>query len=291
MDGVVNLLKPPGMTSRQAVSVVKRLTGAKKAGHAGTLDPGAAGVLPVMLGKATRLFDLLGDEGKEYIGEFTFGRQTDTQDSYGKLLGQEDTAVTEEQVEAVLPQFTGKIAQTPSAFSAVHIDGKRAYDYAHRGIAVELPSRIVTVHALELMAKTGDQSYLFRVACGKGTYIRSLCVDMAAALGTVGYLSFLLRSRTGGFALDTSVTLDELEERGLAAVMGLSELLAGFPRLTAHVAYDKALKNGVRLPLNACAEQAVEGVRYCIYTSEDELVGTAYRSGNTIYTKANLRTE
>ena len=155
MDGIINVLKPAGITSRQIVSIVKRVTKEKKVGHAGTLDPGAAGVLPVMIGKGTRFFDILGDEKKEYIGEFVFGEQTTTSDSYGELVTKQECDIQIEDVRKIIPNFIGEIEQTPSIYSAIHINGKRAYDYAFEGKEVELPSRIITIYELELLEQTG----------------------------------------------------------------------------------------------------------------------------------------
>lgn len=208
--GVVNLLKPPGITSSDAVGELRRIFGQKRVGHAGTLDPGAAGVLPVCVGRATRLFDYLVDKEKEYIAEMTFGASTDTQDSYGKALEQAQTAITAEALSTALPAFLGEQEQIAPMYSALSSGGKKLYELAREGAEPVEKRRRVNIRALELLKQTGPQSFLLRVECGRGTYVRTLCYDIGKALGAPAHLSFLLRSRSGSFTLEETYTLDEL---------------------------------------------------------------------------------
>ncbi|NCB31455.1 MAG: tRNA pseudouridine(55) synthase TruB [Clostridia bacterium] len=234
--GLVNLLKPPGMTSSDAVCELRRIFNQKRVGHTGTLDPGAAGVLPICVGRATRLFDYLVDKEKEYIAEVTFGAATDTQDSYGKVLERMETAVTSQALEAALPAFLGEQEQLAPMFSALSSGGKKLYELARAGAEPVEKRRRVCIHALELLQRTGPQSFLLRVECGRGTYVRTLCQDIGKTLGVPAHLSFLLRSRSGSFSLAQAYTLDELgalrEAGALAqAVIPPDEALAGLPQM------------------------------------------------------------
>lgn len=225
MDGIINVLKPPGMTSHDAVNFLRRQSGQKKAGHTGTLDPGAAGVLIICLGRATRLIQFMEHE-KTYRAEITFGYSTDTGDIFGRITGAGDACgLTPERVARILPEFTGEISQVPPMTSAVRYKGKKLYELARRGIEVERTPRQVTIHRISLAAGTGwgtgRPRVLVDVECSAGTYIRSLCLDLGARLGCGATMSFLLRVRAGVFSLFGAVTLEEL-----AAAAGKG-LLAG----------------------------------------------------------------
>jgi len=208
------MLKPPGMSSSDLVTFVKRrLPRGTRVGHGGTLDPDAAGVLPVCIGKATRLFDYIIDKQKEYIAELKLGVVTDTQDATGAALEICDAShITEADIRAVLPRFVGDIQQIPPAFSAIKRDGKRMYDLARKGQAVELEPRQVTVDAVEYLHPLENGGHMIRIACRKGVYIRTICHDIGQALGVGGHMAFLLRDRAGYFDAEHGVTPEELEE-------------------------------------------------------------------------------
>ncbi len=212
MNGIINLLKPSNMSSNQALGHVKRIMQLKKAGHSGTLDPEAAGVLPVFLGKATRLVEYAMDGEKEYIAEVHFGIQTDTQDAQGRVVRQSFHRVEEQDVRLYLQQLPGEHLQTPPMYSAIKQNGVPLYAMARKGVDTEIPQRKITIYETEFLACTGDQRFLFRVVCSKGTYVRTLCQDMGTALHTCAHLSFLLRTRTGGFSIAQSITLQELAQ-------------------------------------------------------------------------------
>ena len=212
LEGVVNVLKPPGLTSSDVVSDIRHIFGMKRVGHTGTLDPGAAGVLPICIGRATRLFDYLVDKEKEYIGEIAFGIATDTQDSYGEAVERMDAVVTEEMVKAVLPLFTGLQNQTAPLYSALSVGGKKMYKLAREGVEVERKVREINVPALELITQTAPNRYLVRIVCSKGTYVRTLCHDIGERIGVPAHMSFLLRTRSGAFDLDGAFTIGELRE-------------------------------------------------------------------------------
>ena len=211
VHGWVVLDKPYNIGSTPMVGKVRWLFSAAKAGHAGTLDPLATGILPIALGEATKTVPFMMDAAKSYIFEITWGETRSTQDAEGEVTATSDIRPAEADIIAALPQFTGDIEQVPPKFSAIKIDGKRAYDLARAGEAVEIKSRPVRVDKFALTAMTEDTA-TFDVDCGKGTYIRSLARDLAAALGACGYVSVLRRTRVGPFTLEQSITLDELEQ-------------------------------------------------------------------------------
>ena len=237
-EGIVTVLKPPGMTSNNAVYDVRRLFGVKRVGHLGTLDPGAAGVLPVCVGRAARLFDYLVNKEKTYIAEIAFGIATDTQDSYGKVTETDPNCrVTREMLEDVLPKFVGRQKQTAPAYSALKVDGRKMYDLARAGEAVPEKIREITIHGLRLMEQTGDNRYLIEVRCSRGTYIRTLAFDIGAALGVPAYLAFLLRTASGSFTLDTAYSVQELEQRRengtlSETLMSCEEALKAYPAVS-----------------------------------------------------------
>ncbi len=211
MDGIVTILKPPGLTSSNVVFDVRKLFQEKRAGHLGTLDPAAAGVLPVCLGRATKLFDILVDKDKEYVFECAFGIQTDTQDAYGAVIARDDKRVTEDELKQILPEFVGGQMQAASIYSALKVDGRKMYDLARAGEVVAPKVREICVHELELLEQTGDNRFLLRAACSRGTYVRSLCESLAQRLGTIGYVPILLRTRSGPFTSERAWTFAELE--------------------------------------------------------------------------------
>ncbi len=210
MNGFLNLLKPPGMTSSDAVVSIRRTLSGEKVGHAGTLDPEAAGVLPIMIGKASRLFDWVTDKQKEYIAEIAFGVSTDTQDAQGIPIERRAAPYPDiDAVRAVLPQFVGDIFQTPPAYSALKISGKPAYALARKGEIVPLASRPAHIDAVEALESTGSDGIMLRVLCGRGVYIRTLCHDIGIQLGCPAHMRFLLRTQSGPFRVESSVTLEE----------------------------------------------------------------------------------
>ena len=211
VHGWVVLDKPYGVGSTPMVSKVRWLFSAAKAGHAGTLDPLATGILPIALGEATKTVPFMMDAAKSYIFEITWGETRSTQDAEGEVMETTDVRPGEADIRAALPQFKGEIEQVPPKFSAIKIDGKRAYDLARAGEAVEIKPRAVRVDKFSLTSATEDTA-TFEVDCGKGTYIRSLARDLAASLGTCGYVSILRRTRVGPFGLEESITLDALTQ-------------------------------------------------------------------------------
>lgn len=251
MNGIINILKPAGMTSSDVVSVMRRLAGMKRVGHLGTLDPAAAGVLPIMLGRGTRLFDILSLHDKEYVSEFVFGVETDTLDAQGEVTSRSPWSGTEEDVRTALAEWTGEIAQVPPMYSAIKRDGKKMYDLARKGVELDLPTRPVTVHAMELIRMRGHRATV-RIHCSRGTYIRSLCRDVARSMGTVGHTDVLLRTRTGRYSIENAWTLAEIEQlaregRLHEAVESLEQALTDIPSFEVPAGLYAPLRNGSKL--------------------------------------------
>jgi tRNA pseudouridine55 synthase len=193
---------------------VRRAFNAQKAGHAGTLDPLATGILPIALGEATKTVPFLMDADKAYRFTIAWGRTTATFDREGAVLAQSDVRPTPDQVEAVLPRFVGEISQVPPAYSAIKVDGERAYDLARAGETVELEARTVTINTLRVVAAPDADRLVLEMECGKGTYVRALVRDIAEALGACGHVSELRRTRVGAFTEESAVTLESLEDLG-----------------------------------------------------------------------------
>jgi tRNA pseudouridine55 synthase len=230
VNGWVVLDKPIGLTSTQAVSRLKRLFNAKKAGHAGTLDPLASGVLPIAFGEATKTVPFVQDGEKAYRFTVQWGVETDTDDTEGHAVQTSDVRPDPAAISALLPSFTGEIMQRPPAFSAIKINGERAYDLARDGEAVDLAPRPITIHALRLVAADRDQAVL-EAECGKGTYVRAIARDLGRALGCYGHVTALRRTRVGPFDEEASAPLAELLEAPELAHEDLLGVEAGLTEL------------------------------------------------------------
>jgi tRNA pseudouridine55 synthase len=212
INGWVILDKPVGMTSTQAVGKVRWLFQAQKAGHAGTLDPLATGILPIALGEATKTVPYAVDGQKSYRFTVRWGAETDTDDAEGQIVERSDTAPARDAIEALLPKFIGEIMQTPPAFSAIKIDGQRAYDLARQGEVVQLEARPVQIDRLELVGMPDPLTSVFEAECGRGTYVRAIARDIGRTLGCFGHVIALRRTRVGPFRETQAVTLSELED-------------------------------------------------------------------------------
>lgn len=211
-SGWIILDKPLEMTSTQAVGKVRWLFDAKKAGHAGTLDPLATGLLPIALGEATKTVPFVMDGEKVYRFTVKFGAETTTDDGEGEITNQSDVRPSNDEILAILPEFTGEIMQVPPAFSAIKVDGQRAYDMARDGEEVNLEARSISVHDLSLVERLSEDEAVFEAECGKGTYVRSLARDMARELGTFGHVSALRRTNVSPFNEEDMISLAMLEE-------------------------------------------------------------------------------
>ena len=276
MFGILNVHKPPGVTSRDVVNQVERLIKPEKAGHAGTLDPLATGVLVVCVGPATRLIEYVQRLPKRYLGTFLLGRRSATEDIEGEV--EELVAPpqpTREQLAAALPQFLGRIMQQPPAFSALKVAGKRAYDLARRGEEVNLAPRPIDVFSLEITNYAYPELQL-DIRCGSGTYVRSLGRDLARAVGTEAVMSALIRTEIGAFTVATAVapytfTRDNLHEHLLPP----QSALASLPQVTVSEREIADLRNGKRIPVTADA-----GTEAALVDAAGRLIALASRAGD-----------
>ena len=222
VNGWLNIDKPYGMTSTQAIGRVRRVLSPQKIGHAGTLDPLATGVLPIAMGEATKTIPYIQDAIKTYTFTVVWGQKRSTDDAEGDITEESDKRPTKEEIEAALPAFIGEIDQTPPVFSAIKIDGQRAYDLARQGERPEIKSRKTYIESFELIEARQDDAD-FRVVCGKGTYVRALARDIAVKMGTLGYVSELRREKVGIFTTESAISLDKLAQ--MEYVSALNEAL------------------------------------------------------------------
>lgn len=228
-NGIVIIDKPAGWTSMDVCAKLRGILKTKKIGHAGTLDPMATGVLPVFVGQATRAVSFAEGGEKEYVAGLRLGLATNTQDTEGQTLTQSPVTVGREELEAVLPRFTGEISQIPPMFSAIKINGQKLYDLARQGKEVERKARAVTIFALEVVEQVSETDYILRIRCSKGTYVRTLCHDIGQALGCGGCMFSLRRTMAAGFTLDESVTLEQMQEGGEALLRPTDSLFRDRP--------------------------------------------------------------
>jgi len=224
LNGIINIYKEKGFTSHDVVAKLRGMLRQKKIGHTGTLDPDATGVLPVCLGSATKLCDMLTDKEKEYIAKVQLGVTTDTQDMTGTVLRESTVEVTEEDVKNVLQSFIGAYDQIPPMYSALKVNGKKLYELAREGKEIERKARPVIIHYIEILDMQLPQITI-KVGCSKGTYIRTLCHDVGEKLGCGAAMAALERTKSGQFSLDRAITLAELEEKLKAAGESRNEVL------------------------------------------------------------------
>ena len=265
MNGIIVLNKQRGKTSHDMVSFLRRLTGIKKIGHTGTLDPDATGVLPMCIGKATKAADMLTDSDKAYRAQFILGATTDTQDASGKILTTSPVNVTKEDIEKAISKYIGEISQIPPMFSAIKKDGKKLYELARRGISVEREPRKVTIYSIKTVAFK-DNAVTIDVECSKGTYIRTLCEDIGNTLGCGAYMNTLIRTKSAGFTLSESYTVEELEKLSASgelekALLPLDTVFGEYERIDLDEKSACRVKNGVRIRTRS----AVSGATYRVY--------------------------
>ena len=267
-DGIFNVLKPPGMTSHDVIAFLRRALNTKKVGHGGTLDPDAAGVLPVFTGTATRLLEFAVEGRKQYLVEVTLGKQTDTGDDSGTVVKEMPVPeFTEETLQKVLQSFLGKQKQLPPMYSAIKINGQKLYQLARKGVEVERELRDIEVYKLELLNFTATTLTL-AVDCSKGTYIRVLGEDIATALGTCGTMSFLLRTQVGSYHLNESHTLQEIAANPASCVEAPVTAVDHLPKLVLTDNQAARITNGVRTTVAGTAEG-----KYVLMSSGNEFLG------------------
>jgi tRNA pseudouridine55 synthase len=279
VNGWLVLDKPVGMTSTHAVAVVRRRFAAKRAGHAGTLDPLASGCLPIALGEATKTVPFVMDGRKTYHFTVRWGEERDTDDAEGRVVASSAERPQADAIRALLPRFTGTIAQVPPRFSALKIEGERAYDLARDGEVVELAPRPVEIHRLELVATPDPEHAVLAAECGKGTYVRALARDMGRALGCLGHVAALRRTCVGPFTEDCAVKLDALPETApadasaSALLLPVAAGLAGLPSLTVSQADASRLARGQPVLLRGRDAPLLQG--WAAVFTQGALVGLA----------------
>lgn len=265
MNGVIIVNKPKGYTSHDIVNKLRKILKTKKIGHTGTLDPNATGVLPVLIGQATKISKYLIEHDKTYIAVLKLGEKTDTGDSEGKVIEKDNSNSTlkKEEIEKVLKSFLGKQKQKPPIYSSIKINGKKAYEYAREGTYIELPERNIEIYNIDLLGYSKNE-ITFSVNCSKGTYIRSLSEDIAKKLGTVGYTKELMRTSVDDFKIEEAYTLEEIEKSiDKIKIFSIEEIFKNIERI---ILDDKKIK----LFLNGCllSNNRIDGI-YRIYNNEN----------------------
>ena len=288
VNGVINIYKIKGFTSHDVVAKLRGIMRQKKIGHTGTLDPDATGVLPVCLGSATKLCDMLTDKEKEYIAKVQLGVTTDTQDMTGTILNERPVNVTEEMVIEAIQSFVGNYDQIPPMYSALKVNGKKLYELAREGREVERKARPVTIHYIEILEMALPQLTI-RVGCSKGTYIRTLCHDLGEKLGCGAAMAALERTRSGQFSLATALTLAELEEKLNNAgeqreemlqslIIPVDQMFLECPKLYLLPQWERLVQNGnsfeeKNLKKEFMIKAREDKSRYRVYIGDDTFMG------------------
>lgn len=246
--GFVNIIKPTGMTSSDVVLRVKKILKTKKVGHLGTLDPAASGVLPVVVGKATKYFDYFLNKDKTYVAVVKFGVETDSLDSFGNITNKDNKIITKEDILKVLPDFEGKILQVPPKYSAIKINGKRACDLARDNVDFEIKPKEITIYQIKLLEMQNENVFKFEVHCSAGTYIRTLFSDLAYKMGTVSTTPVIIRTQSGRFNLTNALSLEDFE--ATQKVLSITEVFKDIQVVEVDEKIAKKLINGVKIAIN-----------------------------------------
>lgn len=253
-NGILVINKPAGISSHGVVARLRRILNEKKIGHGGTLDPMAAGVLPVFVGRATRAAGCIQEGGKTYVADMRLGIVTDTQDTTGTVVEQHEVTCTRADVEAAMQNFLGEIEQIPPMYSAVSVGGVRLYKLARQGVEIERETRRVTVYGFEILGVRENGDYVVRIDCSKGLYVRTLLDDLGRALGCGAAMSALMRTRAGVFTIDEALTLEEVEALTADGMIETKfscadRLFADLPAITVDESTCTRLKNGQHVPI------------------------------------------
>ena len=278
MDGVLVIRKEKGYTSHDVVAKLRGILHMKKIGHTGTLDPDAEGVLPVVLGRATKLVDLLTEKRKTYEALLHLGIETDTQDMTGTVLNEKPVTVSEEEVKAVIESFLGEQEQIPPMYSAIKVNGQKLYDLARQGREVARKPRKITIFDLALTQNLGNGQYALRIVCSKGTYIRTLCHDLGQVLGCGGCMAALRRTMAAGFRIEEAVTLERAQEEREALLLPLDEYFRAYPRFTVqNETQEKRAYNG-----NAFTARGVADGEYRVYDRAGNFLSLSRAEGGEL---------
>ncbi len=294
ISGIINIYKEKGYTSHDVVNIVRKTLGRVKTGHTGTLDPEAEGVLPVCVGKATKLADYIAASVKQYRAELTLGITTTTEDHTGEIIDQKPVNVTFDELAAAAQSFVGEYYQKPPMYSAIKVNGKKLYELAREGIEIERKTRLIHIYKIEDIKMLDANKAEMLVTCSKGTYIRTLCRDIGERLGCGAHMSALLRCASGRFTLENSIKLDsfkQLVSKGrLNEVLLLPEqALDGYDKITVSSKAEKYLANGNKISLNFCSKKPAEGERVVVFDENKELVGIYEAMGDYIKPVTMLR--
>lgn len=289
MDGVINFFKPRGMTSHDAVYFFRRLLKTKKVGHTGTLDPNATGVLPICIGKGTKISEYLLEVDKEYIGEVTLGISTDTQDGDGNVIHTSNKVVSEGDINETFNKFKGDLLQTPPMYSALKHKGKKLYELAREGITIEREPRKINIKDIKILNNYNNKEIIFYTKCTRGTYIRTICEDIGTDLGTYGYMSYLIRVGVGSFNIKDSYSMDYLSslerEELLNLITPMDKALDHMDEIVIADDLYKKLVNGVVLPVESSYVDKFDSILkvYC----QNKFIGTGRIKGkeNNLYLK------
>ncbi len=301
MDGIIIIYKPEGYTSHDAVARMKRFCNTRRIGHAGTLDPMAQGVLPILVGKACAAQEYLQDHDKSYLAGMRFGTVTDTGDITGNIISQKSVSLDIETVKEAAKSFEGKIEQIPPMYSAIKVGGKKLYDLAREGVTVERKARSIEIYSIEVVGTLSDTDFLVRVKCSKGTYIRTLCEDIGEKLGCGGTLFSLCRETCGDFSLDDTIKIEELEkiytDGGADAVEKLlfspERVFMSCRKIKLSAFYSRLCKNGCEIYLKKAGikEPLSIGEKVRLYDSDGNFfaIGETKNFPNGDAVKATVR--
>ncbi|MFP4698107.1 MAG: tRNA pseudouridine(55) synthase TruB [Eubacteriales bacterium] len=278
VNGILNIYKEKGYTSHDVVAILRKTLNQKKIGHTGTLDPEAEGVLPICIGKGTKVSSLLTEKDKVYETILTLGITTDTQDYTGKILEKKEVNITKDKLNSVIKSFEGEYNQVPPMFSAIKVQGKKLYELARKGIEVERKSRKVNIYRIEILGYIDGINIKLKIECSKGTYIRTLCHDIGQKLGCGGHMSYLLRTRVGIFKLENSMKLDRVvklyEEQKLIKNIYNIDKLFDYPQVIVTNKYNKFLYNGNKLSSKALKTNIIErDKKLRVYDEHMQFVG------------------
>ncbi len=280
ISGVINIYKEKGFTSHDVVNIVRKKLGKIKTGHTGTLDPDAMGVLPICIGKATKLSEYIASSIKEYKAIVTLGKTTTTQDSSGDIIEEKLVNCSREDIKNVVSKFKGEIMQTPPMYSAIKINGKKLYELAREGKEIERKQRKITIHNIEINRFIDNENFEITVLCSKGTYIRTLCNDIGKSLGCGAYMSYLLRTRTGNFYLDNAIKLEDidrvLENNNIKDIMiPMEQVLSDYNKFIVTKNGNKFLYNGNKISFNYIQNKKdlKQNEKIIIYDEDNNLIG------------------
>ena len=280
ISGVINVYKEKGFTSHDVVNIVRKKLGRIKTGHTGTLDPDAMGVLPICIGKATKLSEYIASSIKEYKAIVTLGKTTTTQDSSGDIIEEKPVNCSREDIKNIVYRFKGEMMQTPPMYSAIKVNGKKLYELAREGKEIERKQRKITIHNIEINKFIDNRNFEITVLCSKGTYIRTLCNDIGEALGCGAHMSYLLRTRTGNFYIDNAIKLEDID-RVLQnndvkdLIIPMEQVLLDYNKFIVTKNGNKFLYNGNKISFNYIKNKKdlKKDEKIIIYDEDNNLIG------------------